>query len=148
VDDWVDVLDNSTLKPAKITVIVWAYPRTLSAPQAMVGKGDGGVTGTGYNFVIYDWSRAPAFWIYDGTGNIRNLYTYPTLPSANRWYYIAYTYDNITAKGFLDGEYKTYLNASGFTHSTYSLGIGAFSGGGWPFNGLIDEVSSLQPRPL
>ena len=137
-NNYVGVPDDTSLKPSQITAEVWVYPTVISVNQAILGKGDGGSTGGGYNFVIYS-SNYPSFWIYDGTGNLQNL-SFNVGISANQWYHLVYTYDGTTAKAYVNGIYKNSLSVSGFTQKNIPLGIGSFSGGGWYFNGLIDEV--------
>jgi hypothetical protein len=63
--------------------------------------------------------------------------------STGQWYYVAFTYDGLNAKVYVNGQLAGSMQKSvPFTDNTFDLFLGKHEDPSWPyyFNGVIDEV--------
>ncbi|MBI2515195.1 fibronectin type III domain-containing protein [Candidatus Wolfebacteria bacterium] len=146
-DDYVNVPDNSSLKPTSaITYAMWVYPRLASTFGVFFEKGDSTTAGYGA-FVTSDNKFCFIVKTTTGTyavGNSTALY------QVNQWQHVAVTYDSSGAKNiYVNGVNQTLTssancaltNGSGdISQSTAALIFGARTANQYFFNGSIDEV--------
>jgi RHS repeat-associated protein len=109
-------------------------------------------TGT-YRWIIEKkgnyWKQYYMWWLSSGylvvgyhDGSSYRDYTYAWTPTIGQWYHLSWTADGANVRIYIDGELKiTYAQASTWQSSTSGdLEIGRNVGGGYYFNGMIDEA--------
>ena len=139
VDDYVEVADDSSLNLDEFTVTVWAKPAKVDS-MGVLNKKDGDdycnfqIEFLGDGYIYAETSNDTIVWIHSTTKY-----------EANKWYFIAFTYDGSTERLYVNGE----LEASKTINltpakTTKPLRIGTYDE--YPpitirmFNGTIDEV--------
>ncbi len=138
-DDVIDIDDSTSLSPtSELTVTAWFYPKNDNAAQYPVYKlssyelsYDDSAYGSNEDFGGSVWNNT--------NDRIRtNNDSYPT----DNWYHIVMTAkSNDEIKLYIDGELKDTTPFSGtIQDSGNKLTIGDYQGGGFAFNGTIDEV--------
>lgn len=147
VDDYVNIPNDTSLNPEKITMMAWVYPLA-------------------YNYYGHILRKNPQYILrfYSTTGKIQGYvyvsgaWRYCTTPtdktaSLNQWTHLVHTYDGAIGKVYINGEVGcTYSYTGVISSATSSLKIGA----DWSFfKGLIDDpriyeepLSSTQIRKL
>ena len=139
VDDYVEVLNDASLNPPKITVELWAKSNTGTWNQAgfLVSKR------SAYIMHPLSGSKNVTFYIYDG-GWVSALFSAPAAFDITEWHHYVGTYDGSTIRIYVDGgTYTGETSHSGSidTTDTGSLFIGRDDGSDDRyFNGSIDEV--------
>jgi hypothetical protein len=154
VDDYVNVEDNITLEPQKLTVSAWVYRESTSSQHVILQKGSTHFHDdrNGYLFKILESSNSyPNRAILHVTINNR-CDTSPisnTEIQAGIWYHIAATYDGSYARIYVNGvEDGTDISDTGpvdysggyqdFKIGVQEEGHGLLCG---HFDGIIDEVA-------
>jgi hypothetical protein len=139
VDDYVQILDSSSLKPPDaITIEVWAKLIGDGTVGGFVSKREGGAT-TNYLFRL-DTGK-PQFQIYNTSGQYVTVTDNAVMPN-NIWQHIVALYDGSYVKLYINGKLKKSSPFSGtINYDTHVVYIGRHStASGQYFNGLIDDV--------
>jgi len=146
VDDYVTVPDRPALAvTAGVTVEAWVKRSRSAAYQVVVGKpGNGQSKYESYSLWL-DTANDPVAYFGNGTSYARVA---SPSPLDTGWHYVAATYDNATARLYVDGK----LTASGsssvqLTPNTLPLSIGHAYGGAYFFGGRLDEIA-VYPQAL
>ena len=138
VDDYVEVLDDSSLKfDDSITVSAWVKYDSLFSWQSIVhGRS-----------ILGSWSSS--YWLATSSNNLLrfNLAGTSTTSSdatvslsTNTWYHIVGTYNGSDAKIYLDGSEIKSWSTDGSITGENGVRIGLEGSGNYHFNGTIDEV--------
>ena len=143
VDDYVEVPDNASLRPAEFTLELWVFPEKECTPnvwQHLLCK-DVNPPSTGYCLQINDDNR---FDFATADGSTTNHLFSDFYMATDTWYYLAGTYDGTTKCFYIDGRLVGSANAT-MAQTTLPLDIGDMPAGGgygnrWFFDGIIDEV--------
>ena len=159
-DSQVDVPDNATLEPAKITVLAWVKLGTAPAGTTyIVAKGSSACTGASY--ALSTPSGGLVFRIFNGS-------TVQTSPNAgtgvwnDQWHAVAGSFDGATVRLYVDGT-QVANGSPAATSIAYGLSMDDMRIGNYPasnlcgpgtlvFGGLIDEVRvynrALDPEEI
>jgi len=145
VDDLVEALDSSSLKPVQITLEAWVNPAASGLPNnATVITKTTGTSGTdGYGLGYLGSTSTFGFWLNDRAGN-----SITTTLTAGTWSHVAATYDGTNMRLYVNGvQVATKAYSTAITHSTDPFRIGNNGGGSTAFKGGIDEAA-LYDRAL
>jgi hypothetical protein len=141
VNNYVNISDSASLKPASITVEAWVNPKTLPQWSAVLMKVTDNTWSDGYGLAHYDDSSNSINFFVNGylSGNASG-----TIPS-NQWSHVVGTYDGQAVKIYINGQLvssRTYSTAISHSTNAFRIGAGASTGGapGYYWNGTIDEV--------
>ncbi len=146
MSNYVQVLDSSHLRPAKVSVEAWVQSSSPGSLAYILSKSLNGGQGS---YAFYSTSGGLEFYISSVNGG---YYTSPNAGSGiwdGKFHHIVGTYDGNYVRLFVDGsEVGSGTSATGDikydnTYQNGDLFIGSFfsSPGGYHFNGIIDEVS-------
>ncbi|MHC4499339.1 MAG: LamG domain-containing protein, partial [Planctomycetota bacterium] len=105
VDDYVDVGDKASLEPGSFTICAWIRPDDVSSAQQIAGKyGNEAIDNHGHGYKLEVRSNGKASLMVDpaGGGNSNPLES-TTVLSAGQWYFVAGTYDGLTARIYING---------------------------------------------
>lgn len=144
--DFINVLNNALLQPAKITVEGWIKFTTFGTYQAMMSKADGGGW---YLDVDDDVANAIEFGVFTSSSTYAFV-TYPsTTLSTGTWYHILGVSDGSNVRLYLNGAQVAsapYVGNINYAGETNDVTFGADAGPahtpdiGTYFHGGIDEV--------
>ena len=142
-NDYVSVSDNSSLKPALLTISVWIKPNSIASAQTILSKGK--AVGTSYilGFGVAQNADKLEFCSYNsGSWKCSNINS-SSIPIGS-WTHIVGTFDGGNLRLYVNGVAQTPVALSSLNYTTpYSLTLGRYVpeiGGGNYFNGLIDDV--------
>ena len=138
VNDIVSVPSSTSLNATTgVTVEAWIKRSRTGAWQNIVGKpGSGAAAAQNYALWINTTDKPVG---YFGNGNSTVSVTSPTALDTN-WHHVAVTYDNATAKIYVDGVLKATATSSvQLTANTGALAIGRTTDNLRIFGGLLDE---------
>jgi hypothetical protein len=114
------------------SVAAWIKLNSTSGGQYIVSMWDVGST-SGVSFGI-QYGQLQAF-----AWGPRTLVSTSKLPSTGVWHHVAYTFDGITHKLYLDGALVSTGTAAPDVHAVTRAQLGAFNSGS-SFNGLLDDI--------
>jgi hypothetical protein len=142
VNDWVTVPDHASLDTTgPLTLEAWVRPDTLGTWDTVVMK-----EGVGsFAYALYgttEWA-APSGWARDAVAEA------PQGLQALAWSHLAYTYDGLTSKLYVNGALVA-STAAAFTLPNTAQPLRIGGNGVWAtefFDGLIDDVR-VYNRPL
>lgn len=140
VNDAVVAPDSATLDATTgVTVELWAKRTRNAAWQVVLGKpGDGQSRNENYAIWFDTSNRLQA---YFGNGTTFVSVAWGTAVD-NGWHHIAATYDNATARLYVDGVQRAQTTSSvPLTPNALPLNIGRANSGAYPFQGALDEVA-------
>ncbi|HND50762.1 MAG TPA: Ig-like domain-containing protein, partial [Pirellulaceae bacterium] len=150
VNDFVNVVDSTTLRPSSVTVSAWVNFDSTSGRRAIVSKTVG--SGTENSYAL--WYDAGSLRGVVGDGVTAGaVLSAPFAPIAGRWYHVAYSFDDATdtQKLYVDGAVAaTGAQTVGIGYDTHALTLGVEVENqtfGSFFDGRIDEVA-LYGRAL
>ncbi len=137
--DYVDLPENITLRPARITQLAWVNPATLGGVHPIMSLETTTGTSKGAKLDMYNG----IFRFYVGTGSDEVQYVSGTVTKANEWYQVVGTYDGTEACIWINGEKVDCEPLSG--NILYDTARDNRIGSWAPatpqyFNGIIDEV--------
>jgi len=138
-DDYVDCGNDESLNITdEITIVAWERVEDLINDCQMIVDKTRGVGDRAYGIRIRTDNRI-AFFITnesDVTITVGGL-----VPDLGEWYFVAGTYDGVSAKLYINGALFNEKPFSGNIQiCSNNVGIGARSGGLFPFYGTVDEV--------
>ncbi|OGV88203.1 MAG: hypothetical protein A3K19_27840 [Lentisphaerae bacterium RIFOXYB12_FULL_65_16] len=134
--DYVEVADSATLRPAQLTVEAWLKPSSYINHSTAVMKSSSSSWNDGYGLAHYTAANDINFFVT----NYSSYKVSGTLPTG-AWAHVAGTYDGAWLRLYVNGSLvSSTAYSGGITHSTSPLLIGKGAGGGYEWNGLIDEV--------
>ena len=130
--------ENIILPKEEITIEAWM--KATNPPQQYQFLVSHGHSGPGY--LLGWWSGSVWFQsrlLFDGQDYGLSV-NYPT--ESLEWMHIAGVYDGLTFKLYINGELKDSAPGNGeiWTSTTIPLNFGTFAGGGYYFNGALDEI--------
>jgi len=138
--NYIEVADNSALRPNKFSISVWAKMDSSTIPyQHIISKSyRNASTMCGYVIQFLPDSSTISFWTADGSANHDNHVLVRNV-SSNEWHNITATYDGLVKKLYYDGRF---IDSAAFSmqHSTYPLDIGRMPTGINYFKGSIDDI--------
>ncbi len=138
--NYIEVADNSALRPNKFSISVWAKMDSSTIPyQHIISKSyRNASTMSGYVIQFLPDSSTISFWTADGSANHDNHVLVRNV-SSNEWHNITATYDGLVKKLYYDGRF---IDSAAFSmqHSTYPLDIGRMPSGINYFKGSIDDI--------
>ena len=124
VDDYINILDSTSLNPSSITVGIWIKPASLNSINLILSKGS-----SGDNLVDYELrliSGRPSFRFYDGSA--WRAVTSTSAISIGSWYHIMGTHNGTDMKIYINGQLKqTASQIYALPNSTGDLRIGVYS---------------------
>ena len=138
-NDYVNVLDNSTLEPGRITIAAWVYPLAYYSYGNIVSKRSGGEE---YILRFNSTDGRIQGYVYAG-GSWRACTTSASITAPlNEWSYLVHTYDGSTGTVYVNGEKGCTYSYTGTINQTSPavLTIGAYSASSERFRGRIDSV--------
>ena len=146
--DYVDVGNDTSLKPTSITISAWVKLKSVGTSpdtyrEFVYGQGSWS-NAEGYYIVIYRTITQPHLTFFLGNGTTPITCDGTTDVSNDVWYYVAGTYDANTGdmKLYLDGSEENSENIPGGIgydpSNEEAIRIGGKTGNEW--NGSIDEV--------
>jgi len=138
-DDYVDCGNDESLNITdEITIVAWVRVEALIDNIQMIIDKTKGANDRAYGIRIQPNNKI-AFFIAnesDAAITVEGL-----VPDLGEWYFVAGTYDGISAKLYINGALFNERPFSGNIQiCSNNVGIGARSGGEFPFNGIIDEA--------
>ncbi|WP_414838204.1 LamG domain-containing protein [Candidatus Nanosalina sp. VS9-1] len=145
--DYVNASDRSYLRPQRFTVTAWFKTSGITGWSAIYGKE---YWNNNEGWVIYMGAQGNGYIHFNGP-QFSTLSTSQQYDDGN-WHHLTVTYDNSTAKIYIDGSQKTEGNRS-FNNSTISLNIGSrhsndgTTSGNDSWNGQLTEAR-IYNRPL
>lgn len=156
INNFVQVPDNASLRPAQFTWETWVYPSSLrlGSWDTVVSHGASGNSSLGCcgdTLFLGFYGGRPFYETFHASGD--HWLQGTTSVSPNRWYHLVATFDGTTKRLFLNGsEIATAIVSSPLV---YDIGVPFLIGedtnssqpAGIAFHGLIDEVS-LYNRAL
>ena len=132
-DDYVLVLNSSTLSTAVCTVSLWIkFGASLSNDKVLFGKGAGGVNR----------------WLFYENGGVQFIYgsvVGQQIPSAtliNKWCNIVGVLSSTLLSIYLNGSLYGAVSCVGSTTNTDNIGINSYSNGGYPAS--AKNISNIQ----
>lgn len=141
VYDYIDLGNHPTLSPSLLTVSAWAKREGLGDGalwQDIVGNIDYSGSSGGYLLYLSDETALVGLRVLgDSSG-----YDLDIPVDTSQWHLYTGTFDGATEMIYVDGVFKS-SQAASLGISTFKLHIGehgSYVFGGWPFDGLIDEV--------
>ncbi len=140
LDDAVTAAPSATLDAiGGVTVELWARRTRNASWQVLVGKpGDGQSRNENYA-IWFDSSNRLQAYFGNGTSYVSAAWGTPV---DNGWHHIAATYDNSTARLYVDGVQRAQATSSvALTPVAASLNIGRSNSGSYFFAGTLDEVA-------
>jgi hypothetical protein len=143
---YVRVASSSSLNmTSAVTVEFWAKRRTIATGyQVLVGKPGNGQSKF-ENYAV--WLSNNRYQAYFGNGTTFVTVLTPTVTDTN-WHHVVATDDGSTAKIYLDGVLKASTATTlALTANNNPINIGRADGGGYFFNGWLDEVA-VYPTAL
>jgi hypothetical protein len=146
VNDYVSVPHSSSLNATSgVTVEAWVKRSRSGAWQNIAAKpGNGAAAAQNYALWI-NTSNQPVGYFGNGTSTVS--VTSPTALDTN-WHHVVATYNNASAKIYVDGALKTSVSSSvQLTSNTQALTIGRSTDNVRIFGGLLDEVA-VYPTAL
>jgi len=142
--DYVDVGNDSSLKPSNITIAVWVKINGNSESdfKGVVVTYDNG--GSGVDDYVLGYGKSSQcnnqmVW-YSGAGGASNICG--SLVNDSNWHFIVATQNSTTQAIYTDAVLDSQDTSitSGMSHNAYDLTIGSYSDPEFYFNGTIDEV--------
>ena len=137
-NDFVTVPHSGALNATSgVTVEGWIKRSKSGAWQVVVGKPGTGQS-RGENYALwFNTSNQLLAYFGDGTN-----YVNVRAPLDTNWHYVAATYNNATAKLYVDGTLHAQTSSSiHLTSNTLPLNMGRANGNSSFFGGLLDEVA-------
>lgn len=138
MDDWEMGVNN---KP--FTIEFWAYLLDTNSLQVFISKHGGvnawnGSDGLNFNFYYTGTSLNFEYWNGSGPTSIQNSINL----QANQWIHFAIVYDGTVTSIFVNGikQYNSSSDNYGALPLTPTFEIGSQIGGGYPFNGYMDDL--------
>lgn len=134
--DGVTVPDAEALRPAQLTVAAWVCPTAFPSWGAVLMKSSTSSWADGYGIVHTNGADDLRFFVngYAGT------YVQTSL-AAGSWVFVAGTFDGALLRLYVNGDLVDERSAAPIVHSAGVLEIGNASGGDYPWQGWIDDVS-------
>ena len=144
---WLYVLNNLGITGNSCTMAGWFKLNTEigSSIYTFLRQGDSGVNVN--NNILYDYnSGARRLWFIRSKNGIGDEIAYYTITlGTTNWYYLVYTYDTTTIKGYVNGNLVTSQTASGSGNagltSNFVIGnINSTAVANLPASMIVDEV--------
>jgi len=133
VDDYVEVPDDSSLRPSEITCSLWVKGNFRGDWNGLLYKLDS-AEDNGYG--IMEEGDVDEFRLGVRSGGVETVVRHIPITSSE-WHHIAMTYDGTTLTVYKDGA-SVGTNTGDLTHTTDRLLIGTRDGN--YFDGIIDEI--------
>ena len=135
IDDYVEINDHNSLKPANITVSVWVNITNEMNWDGIVSKMDTDLWDKGYCIALDNQTPKNFMWF------INNESTTTLIPTTSGWIYLVGTYDGSVLKFYKNGILEDTLNdTDGIIHHAQPVMIGNVAGAGYYLDGMIDNV--------
>jgi hypothetical protein len=144
VNDDVNIPDASSLRPTSVTLEAWAMFNATDGIRIIMNKPVGSGTSDSYGIWLENSNLKGA--VGDAAG-LGTFLSYPFSPILNRWYHVAFSFDNATKQQVLYLDGVTVASGTGSKspgYDTQPLLIGRDTENGSPnffFSGEIDEAS-------
>jgi len=139
-DDYISVSDDTSLKPAEITVEAWVNPDSFDDYDTIVMKTSSSSWNDGYGLAHYAGTNDINFFVNNYTS-----YKVSGTLEFNQWSHVVGTYDGSQIRLYINGKLiDSYNYSSAINHTTQPLYIGMGGGGAgsqYIWNGEIDEVA-------
>jgi hypothetical protein len=142
-DDYMQVADQSVMRPAQITLEAWVRPgdaspsgnRTLIAKTSTIGA-----PSNGYGLQQTSGGNVVRFWI-NGTSSVASTSEFVDAPLVvSAWSHVVATYDLTTLRIFVNGvQIASKAFTTAINHSTQPLVLGGSATAGTHWNGALDE---------
>jgi len=147
--DYLSIADNDDISTGDIDFswISWVNPDSVAAHQYLINKYN--TTSDGEYFIDFFLSTSRfSFLVTDGGGNFGRIQaTSFGLPSVGNWYFIVAEHDataNTISIQINNGAIDSVAYTYGANNSNEALFLGVTSGGGFPFNGQMDETALFK----
>ncbi len=140
VDDYIRVLNNSTLSPSNLTISTWAYFNTVASNQTLFSKElyTDASNNSGYLLRIYSNNRINLVVENNQAVTVGASATYAI--TAGSWYHIVGTYDGQNLKIYVNGNLAgSTAYTGGIGSNSSNLAIGGTSGV-YLFDGKLDDA--------
>ncbi len=116
------------------TVSLWVKPSSLVAGTHLLASYGGPQYGNGW-LLSQSGSSLIFYWLSSGgTITLTNIFT------VGQWTHVTMTKNITSVSAYINGVFQSSANPGTNTEGNLSTLIGAQVGGGWDFNGTIDEV--------
>lgn len=144
VDDFMQVGDQSVLRPAQITLEVWVRPASATPPgdRVILAKTTNPAAPTdGYGLIQRSGGSTVRFWINRPSAVLLTSDFVDAPLTVGVWNHVVATYDGAVLKLFVNGaQVASKLFIIPINHSDKSLVFGGSSAGGTAWNGALDEI--------
>ncbi len=143
VNDYVSVPASSIFDNQRITIASWVYSANFAQNGFIFEKTTNGSVDTQYSCFFDSVSSSIYFRTYNSSGTQNNLtLAWTGLVTNNAWNHIACIYDGANKYIYVNGKLATSAayNQTLITNPAGTSFIGTFGGGGYNFNGKIDDV--------
>ncbi|MBK8092606.1 MAG: putative Ig domain-containing protein [Verrucomicrobiaceae bacterium] len=142
-DDYVQVADHSSQRPANLTVEAWVYAENGSASgnRVLVAKtADLAGLSSGYGLIQTGGGSQVRFFINGNASTASSEFVEAAL-TANAWHHVTVTYDRVNLNLCIDGALAaTKPFAAALVHNNVPLVMGGSSTAGTAWQGKLDEV--------
>ena len=138
LNDYIEVNPPPDLSSRFYTISVWTSFTIAPTPTeewryCIISQDD-------YNTRVIQLNTYGDKFVLHRFGEDRDLFSYNATIEAHKWYHVAVTFEGNYYRLYVDGVLYDEQTGSFTPSKTLSLYIGAHNTGGFPFNGIIDEV--------
>lgn len=141
IDDYISLSNTYPIKPTalqKITVSAWIRPNVLSTTRGIVHSPNANGWDDGWRMVLAGAYFSPRVVTENGAQDL-----YCDGLTAGKWNHVAFTYDGIRLRGYVNGVLKGSVNLTGrviYNHN-YPMELGWVAGNDNYFSGGMDEFT-------
>ena len=144
VNDYVQVADQSVMRPALISIEAWVRPvsATPAADQIIIEKTSSATSpSNGYGLIQRSGSSTVRFWI-NGTSSVAGTSEFVDAPlTVTSWNHVVATYDLTNLRIYVNGvQIATKAFTTAINHATQPLMIGGSATTTTCWNGALDEA--------
>jgi hypothetical protein len=124
-NDYIDVLNSTSLNPTTISIGAWFYLNSLVTNQNIISKGFTSIAEpfVQYTLKMLDSSPFNTIQIQASIGGTRQTLTSATTLTTGVWYYAVGTYDGITLRMFINGIQDANTISSSGTITSYNTPV-------------------------
>jgi len=139
----ITIPDSPRLRLNQLTIALWVYPTQVKADfQPLVAKEDSLGNKRNYGLFIAPNSRQLRYAVWAGDCETKFAATSSGQLTLNTWNHVAFTYDGVTEKLYLNGVLDSSNKAPSGTlcQAAVPVQIGKETSAFQPFSGTLDEV--------